>query len=127
MAGEDAPQRLAALVARRRQALEPQLAAEARRMADALAGMGACLVVLFGSQARGERPHLTSDVDLLAVMESNAPFIERVADAYRILQPTVAADILIYTPSEFARMKDISSLVKTALTEGRILHDTRNR
>jgi predicted nucleotidyltransferase len=90
------------------------------RITRALADRGARLVVLFGSEARGER-HPLADLDLLVVMESDEPFVERTARLYADLQPGVPADILVYTPEEFERMRD-TPFLRHVLAEGRILH-----
>jgi predicted nucleotidyltransferase len=55
------------------------LAAEAERIVRALAERGATLVVAFGSFGRGDVDPW-SDLDILAVMESDLPFVERLAE-----------------------------------------------
>lgn len=79
------------------------------------------LVVLFGSYARGRRDLLT-DLDVLVVMRSEKPFVERVAALYRELGVGVDMDLVCYTPEEFARMKE-SPFVKRALAEGVVLYE----
>ncbi|MFA5785903.1 MAG: nucleotidyltransferase domain-containing protein [Actinomycetota bacterium] len=85
-----------------------------------LVRMGAQLVVLFGSEARGERNPM-ADLDILAVMETAEPFVERLARAYRELRPGVALDLLIYTPKEFDLMR-VKPFVQRILEEGRVLY-----
>lgn len=77
-------------------------------------------MVAFGSFARG-RPGMGSDLDILAVMESELPFVKRIDRLCTELLPRVGLDLLVYTPAEFESMKD-SAFVRRALSEGQILH-----
>ena len=54
-------------------------------------------VVLFGSYAKGRRDLLT-DLDVLVVMSSDKPFVERIAELYRELHVPVDMDLVCYTP-----------------------------
>src|SRR3989344_2874213 len=57
-------------------------------------------IILFGSFAWGE-PHEDSDVDLLVVMESNKPRIERQREVLSVIYPSdVPIDVLVHTPEE---------------------------
>ena len=57
-------------------------------------------IILFGSWAWG-KPHEDSDIDLLIVMESNKPRIERQRDVLSMMYPSdVPIDVLVYTPRE---------------------------
>jgi predicted nucleotidyltransferase len=96
------------------------LAQELARMTAELEHLGTRLVVLFGSYAQGRRD-LFTDLDLLVVMESDVPFVERVAALYAKLRPKVATDILVYTPGEFEEMKE-RRFVRHALQTGMVLH-----
>ncbi len=100
------------------------LETELNRLVDELKGLGAQLIVLFGSYARGRRD-LFTDLDLLVVMESDLPFVERLASLYTRLQPKVAADILVYTPEEFEQLKDRRRFLRHALATGKVLHAAR--
>ncbi|MEW6081487.1 MAG: nucleotidyltransferase domain-containing protein [Bacillota bacterium] len=108
----------------RRRRLAKRLREEALRLASGLEEMGATKVILFGSTGRRERAALTSDLDIIAVMATDEPFIERTVSAYRRLRPLVAADILIYTPEEMETLAKTSEFVKKALAEGEVLHET---
>ena len=93
---------------------------EAARLAKDLAGLGAELVVLFGSVVRdavGE----TSDLDLLVVLETRRRFVARGVWLAEVLQPTVPVDFLVYTPAEFARQRHWP-FIRTALAEGQVLY-----
>lgn len=77
---------------------------------------GACLAVLFGSYARGTAD-AWSDVDLLFVLETDEPFLER----WRLLEDVVRAlpgcELLVYTPEELEGMRG-RGVVARALAEG---------
>ncbi len=103
-------------LARRRAWLEEALP---RIVAD-LVARGARLIVLFGSEGRGERRG-TADLDLLVVLESDEPFVERVARLHRELRPGVALDLVAYTPAEFEAVRG-RPFVRRILSEGRVLH-----
>jgi predicted nucleotidyltransferase len=79
-------------------------------------------VILFGSAARGDVGS-SSDLDLLVVRRDNRRPAERVDDLYRRARPTVALDLLVYTPAELAALRQSSSFVRRILQEGRIVHD----
>lgn len=91
---------------------------------DRLQPMVPLKILLFGSSARGEADVL-SDVDLIVVAENVTPrFLDRIADAYDLIQPRYALDILIYTPAEYARMlEDGNSLIETAEKGGRLIYE----
>lgn len=112
----DAEARLRQDLAARRAALDAALPAVVARLAE----LGARLVVLFGSEGRGERNPL-ADLDLLVVLDSDEPFVTRTVHLYERLQLTVPADIIVYTPEEFDRVRS-SPFVRRALEEGRVLH-----
>lgn len=81
-------------------------------------------IYLFGSVARGDAgPH--SDYDLLLVVPDDAPPDRRRSRmAYEVLWGTgVAADVLVWTASEFdSRLHVVSSLPATIMREGLLLH-----
>lgn len=104
----------------RRKAHVAELGAEIERLTRAAADMGAERVVLFGSAARREAG-LMSDLDLLIVWDSDLDFVERCAEVYRRLKPGVAADLLVYTPAEMARLAD-RPFIRQALAEGKELY-----
>lgn len=97
-----------------------KLASEAERITRLLAGRGATLVVAFGSFAREEVGSF-SDLDMIAVMESDLPFIARLEELYRAIVPRVGLDLLVYTPEEWEEMRH-RSFVRHALAQGRVLH-----
>jgi len=60
-------------------------------------------VILFGSLAAGT-VHEWSDLDLVVVKETSERFPQRLTAMAQLLQPRVGADILVYTPAEFAQL-----------------------
>jgi len=76
-------------------------------------------LILFGSRARGEaQPN--SDYDVLVVVESEIPFVERQGRALLALgRRSFPVDLLVYTPVEVEREAAIrGSAVYWALREG---------
>ncbi|MFX1316248.1 MAG: nucleotidyltransferase family protein [Promethearchaeota archaeon] len=94
---------------------------ELKRIKSEFIKMGAYRIILFGSAAR-EELGLISDIDLIVVIDSNKSFIERLADFYQQIQPR-DADILIYTPIEFDRMKRENLFLQHVLNEGKIIYE----
>ncbi|MBS1216631.1 MAG: repeat protein [Proteobacteria bacterium] len=104
--------------ASRRERLELELARILTRIVDADTER----VILFGSAARGDVKS-TSDLDLLVVRRDARRPAERAADLYRRAQPSLAVDILVYTPEELDAARETSSFIRRILREGRVVHD----
>ena len=81
-------------------------------------------ISIFGSYARGKRD-LFTDLDVLIIMESNKPFLERLKNVYSSLNLKVDADILCYTPEEFERIKD-KPFFKRILKEEVVLFERKS-
>ena len=105
----------------RREKYRQDLKREVERLTTAAAALGVERVVLFGSAAGGE-PGLTSDIDLLIVWDTPLGFLERTVEMYRLLQPQVAVDLLVYTPAEMETMAQ-RPLGRRALAEGRAVYE----
>jgi predicted nucleotidyltransferase len=85
------------------------------KLADALAPSS---ILLFGSRVSGNaRPE--SDLDVIIVAEAFAgiPFVRRMAYVLGLARFPKHVDYLCYTPEEFARIKESSSVVQSALQE----------
>lgn len=100
------------------------LEARLREIVERLQPMRPLRILLFGSAARGRTDRL-SDLDLIVVAEQVAPrFLDRIADAYDLIDPRYALDILIYTPQEYEKMLDDENpLLEAAEREGRVLYE----
>lgn len=94
---------------------------ELERITAELKKLGAEKILLFGSYARG-REDLLTDLDIIAVLKSDLPFIERIGFIYRKIAPKVAVDILTYTPEEWQMVKE-KPFFKKATAEGRLLYE----
>lgn len=74
----------------------------ARLAEDPLAAAGAERAVVFGSYARGTADGY-SDLDLVVVMPTDRPFLERWPILRGLLDALpLSVDLLVYTPEEFA-------------------------
>jgi len=80
-------------------------------------------IILFGSQARNDADQ-HSDVDLLIITEVHGSRRDLMVKMDRALRGSgFARDIVILTPEEFERDKDISGTVaRPAWQEGKILY-----
>ena len=80
-------------------------------------------IILFGSYASGQQtPH--SDLDLLVIKESNLARHQRsreIRKHFRGLK--IALDILVYTPGEIEKWKDVrTSFVHEVLEKGKVIY-----
>jgi uncharacterized protein len=81
-------------------------------------------IYVFGSWARGEEDDL-SDLDLVLIKETKAPFLDRLHEVARLLPKEVGGvDILVYTSEEFRRMQaQGNAFIETVLDEGRLIYE----
>ncbi|MCC7161500.1 MAG: nucleotidyltransferase domain-containing protein [Anaerolineae bacterium] len=81
-------------------------------------------IILFGSYAYGN-PTPDSDVDLLVVMPSQEPEIERYLLVSRLLRPRpFAVDILVKTPQEIAHsIENGDFFIDEIVSEGKVLYE----
>ena len=78
-------------------------------------------VFLFGSWARGEEDEL-SDLDLVVIKQTSAPFWDRLREVARLLPAeTGGVDILVYSPDEFATMQQEGNAFAEMITEEALL------
>jgi predicted nucleotidyltransferase len=83
-------------------------------------------IILFGSAARGEAD-AESDLDVLVIKETPAPFVKRLETMAELCPPGVHADILVYTPDELKQMvEEGNPFILRALEEGRVVHEARS-
>jgi len=78
-------------------------------------------ISLFGSYTRG-KADLFTDLDILIIMDTPKPFLERTKEVYALLALPVDADILCYTPEEFEGLKNTPFFQKI-LAEEIILYE----
>ncbi|MBN1149055.1 MAG: nucleotidyltransferase domain-containing protein [Anaerolineales bacterium] len=81
-------------------------------------------IILFGSYARGA-PTPDSDVDLLVIMETDLPPLERYLAVSRLLRPRpFPVDILVKRPDEIEQALDEGDFfIHTILNEGEVLYE----
>jgi len=84
-------------------------------------GFAVATLVWYGSRARGMATHPQSDFDLIVVAPEFGAYgwVERLVAAYACWPTAYAADILCYTPDEFARLAERASIVREAVQTGR--------
>jgi predicted nucleotidyltransferase len=79
--------------------------------------------IVFGSVARGEADRW-SDLDLVIVVDTPRPFLDRYLDFTGIYDVWPQLDLLIYTPEEFERMQaEGRPFIEHVLTEGVVVHE----
>ena len=79
-------------------------------------------IIIFGSRIKGTST-LNSDLDVIIVSQSfrNIPFIERMALLLKKYEFPRHIDYICYTPEEFEKIRDNSSLIMDALEYGEII------
>ncbi|RJR32556.1 MAG: nucleotidyltransferase domain-containing protein [Desulfobacteraceae bacterium] len=118
---QDETTRIRQRLRERREAYRSALFDELDRMTRKAIDVGVTKIVLFGSLLH-RQPDLHTDLDLLIVWETELGFVDRVKEFYRLLQPRVPADLLVYTPEEMERMRH-TPFVAQALSEGSVLYE----
>ena len=81
-------------------------------------------VIFFGSYARG-KADLRTDLDLIVVMASPRPFLERTAELYSRLEAGIDLDLLVYTPEEWEKQRE-TPFIRQALLTGKVLYEKRS-
>jgi len=77
-------------------------------------------IILFGSYARGDTDEY-SDLDLILVKKSTRSFIERMGEVPLL---PVHADVFVYTPEEFERMRENENpFILSALESAQVLYE----
>lgn len=91
---------------------------------EELKKFGAKKIILFGSLANGKVGH-ASDIDLIVVKDTKERFVDRMNLFYDNFTPSVAVDILCYSPEELEDMSKSNSFIKKALKQGKVLYEAR--
>jgi predicted nucleotidyltransferase len=121
-AGRAMVRRVTHPAAPRQSSVEARFPAFLAELCRRLVASGAERVVLFGSYARGEADE-DSDVDLVVIKPTDAPFFERLREAATCLEPEWPVDLLVYTPAEFERMRrEGNAFAELIVEEGVVLH-----
>jgi len=81
-------------------------------------------ISIFGSYPK-RAPDLFTDLDILIIMKSDKPFLERLGEIYSLLALPVDVDILCYTPEEFEKIKD-RGFFKKLIKEEVVLYRSLN-
>jgi len=81
-------------------------------------------VSIFGSY-RKRKPDLFTDLDILIIMKTDKPFLERLKEIYSLLSLPVDADILCYTPEEFEKIKN-RGFFKKIMEDEVVLYEKRS-
>lgn len=77
-------------------------------------------ILLFGSHARGDADEY-SDLDLIVIKKTNKQFIQRLVEVPLL---PVHADVFVYTPEEFERMKENENpFIMSALESAKIIYE----
>ena len=80
-------------------------------------------IILFGSYPRGS-VSVWSDVDMVIVKETGAPFLERIVQVIDLLEPWVGLDVLVYTPAELATLGRERAFVRDeVLRKGQVIYE----
>lgn len=80
-------------------------------------------IILFGSLAEGTI-HEWSDIDLLIVKDTDQRYLDRIREVLLLLHPRLGVDIVVYTPREFATMKESNLMVQEEIiAKGKVLYE----
>ena len=77
-------------------------------------------VIVFGSTATGQT-HEWSDLDVMVIEESEAPFIERGLRLARLVKQQVGTQFLVYTPEEIQALAQRPFVQVEMLQKGKVL------
>lgn len=107
-------------IEQRRAALEAELA---RFLEFLRAHYAPHRVILFGSLAHGVL-HPDSDLDLIVVMPSSHPFLDRIGELLERFRPRVGMDLLVYTPEEFEEIRSRPFFQEEVLAKGVVVYES---
>ncbi|WP_322797738.1 nucleotidyltransferase domain-containing protein [Thermoflexus sp.] len=80
-------------------------------------------VILFGSLVHGVL-HPDSDLDLVVVMPSSCPFLDRIGELLARFRPRVGMDLLVYTPEEFEEIRSRPFFQEEVLAKGVVIYES---
>jgi len=80
-------------------------------------------IILFGSAARGEFDPEKSDLDFFVVKDDRRKKFRRMQTLYHLVQKTLPADFIVYTPKEVAERSKLGDpFILSILREGKVLY-----
>ncbi len=80
-------------------------------------------IILFGSYCAGEIGEW-SDLDLVIVKETDAPFLDRTRQVLALLRPRVGVDVLVYTPREFEQLSQERAFLREEIVaKGKVIYE----
>ncbi len=80
-------------------------------------------IILFGSLVSGNISS-NSDIDLLIIKKTKLKFYDRLREVAELCDYNVGADLLVYTPSEFAEEIKTNIFLRGEIIEkGRVIYD----
>jgi len=80
-------------------------------------------IVLFGSLAHGD-VHEWSDLDLVVVLETDLPFLERQRRVIHRVCPAISVDFFVYTPKEWEYLKKTQPFIRDEIdAKGRVVYE----
>ncbi len=83
-------------------------------------------IILFGSYCAGEIGEW-SDLDMVIVKETDAPFLDRTRQILALLRPRVGLDVLVYTPEEFEQLSRERAFLREEITvKGQVIYERSN-
>lgn len=82
-------------------------------------------IILFGSYPAGQISEW-SDLDLVMVKNTSAPFLDRIRQVLALLQPQVGVDMLVYTPQEYNQLARERAFVREEIAaKGKVIYERR--
>jgi uncharacterized protein len=80
-------------------------------------------IILFGSFPAGQINEW-SDLDLVLVKHTAAPFLDRIRQVLVLLQPEVGVDMLVYTPQEYEQLIGERAFVREEIAaKGKVIYE----
>jgi predicted nucleotidyltransferase len=80
-------------------------------------------IILFGSYCADETS-AWSDLDMVIVKETDAPFLDRTRQVLALLRPRVGVDVLVYTPAEFEQLSQERAFLREEIVaKGKVIYE----
>jgi predicted nucleotidyltransferase len=80
-------------------------------------------ILVFGSMAHGN-VGTWSDLDVVVIMETKLPFLERLSDVLERVRPQVTLDLFVYTPDEWALLRHTRPFIRDEIAaKGAVVYE----